>query len=124
MAAHLKINGKDLSGFLMESDFEVRTEAVYDPESEFVNIYGETVRTRTGLKITVNAKLTDADDTAAAALRQAAENGSAAIEYSAPEIKSGNFEVDFSRIMLDKVYEGQRRWRGEISACGFIRQGL
>ncbi len=124
MAVHLKINGTDMSGFLAESDFEVRTEAVYDPESEFVNIYGETVRTRTGLKVTVNAKLTDADDAAAAALRQAAENGRAAVEYSAPEIKSGDFDVSFSRISLDKVYEGQRRWRGEISACGFIRQSL
>lgn len=124
MPAHLKINNVDMSGFLTESDYEVITEPVYDTESEFVNIYGENVKTRTGVKVTVHAKLTDADDEAASVLRLAAVNGSAQVEYSAPTIQSGNFDVVFSRIALDKVYNGKRRWSGEFSACGYIRQGL
>ncbi|MCM1578053.1 MAG: hypothetical protein NC078_04560 [Ruminococcus sp.] len=121
---HLKINGTDMSGFLIEEDYEVMTEAVYDPESEFVNIYGETVRTRTGTKITVKALVTDIGDEEAAVIRNAAESGSAQVEYSDPDVKQGEFEVTFGRIMLEKVYNGRRLWRGEISASGYIRQGL
>lgn len=124
MAVHLKIDDRDVSGFLEEQDYSVEAEPVYDPESEFVNIYGETVKNRSGLKITVNAKLTDADDDTARALRQAAVRGTAALEYSFPDAAQGDFEVTGCKVALDKVYKGQRRWKCVFSACGYIRQGL
>ena len=124
MAVHLKINGTDVSGFLAEQDYCVAAEPVYDPESEFVNIYGDTVRSRSGTKITVSARLTDADDDTAAVLREAAQSRNAVLEYSFPGAVSGDFEVTGCKVALDKVYRGQRRWKCEFSACGFVRYGL
>lgn len=124
MPNHLTIGGTDVSSFLSGNDYSVRTEPVFDTDSEFVNIYGETVRTRVGRKITIHAVLTDANDSTYSALASAALQESVTVSYSAPDTQSGGFSVESISASLDRVFDGVRFWTVDISLAGYVRECL
>ncbi len=114
MGTYLKIGDTDVSAFITENKYSVTTVPVYDEESEYINIYGERVRARTGCEVTIDAVLCDVDDASAAALAKALSAKTVTAAYSAPELKSGSFEALKTALSLDRVYKGQKFWTAEI----------
>lgn len=114
MGVYLKIGNVDVSRFITANKYSAVTSPVYDEESEFVNIYGEKIRTRTGHEVTVKAVLSDVDDTAAAGLSAAFEGESIRIRYSAPEEKEADFCGVRLSLSLDRVFGGNRFWTADI----------
>lgn len=122
MGIYLKIGNTDVSRFITENEYSVITAPVYDEDSEFINIYGEKIRDRTGREVTISAKLYDVDDTSAAAISSALSSGSANVIYSAPEECSASFDTLKLAISLDRVYKGVKYWTAEILLHAFIRE--
>lgn len=123
MGIYLKIGSNDVSRFITENEYSVITAPVYDEDSAFINIYGEKIRDRTGLEVTISAKLYDVDDASAAAISSALSSGSANVIYSAPEECSASFDTLKLAISLDRVYKGVKYWTAEILLHAFIREG-
>ncbi|MGN1089185.1 MAG: hypothetical protein ACI4Q6_02185 [Huintestinicola sp.] len=119
MNTYLKIGTADVSRFITENSYSVACVPVYDEESTYFNINGETVRTRLGRKITISAALCDVDDTTASALSAYAATGSASVEYAFPAITNGDFTIEKFTAALDRVREGVKFWSAEIVMCGF-----
>lgn len=114
MGVHLKIDGIDVSGFITTDSYSAESAPVFDKESEFVNIYGETVRTRVGTAVTVNAVLSDVDDVTARGLSAAFEKDEIDVVYSAPDEKSAVLTGVKLSLSLDRVFGGKRFWTAKI----------
>lgn len=114
MGVYLKIGDVDVSRFITANRYSAVTSPVFDSESEFVNIYGEKIRTRTGHEVTVKAVLSDVDDTAAEGLSAAFESESIRVRYSAPGEKEADFCGVRLSLSLDRVFGGKQFWTAEI----------
>ena len=114
MGVYLKIGDVDVSRFITANRYSAVTSPVFDSESEFVNIYGEKIRTRTGHEVTVKAVLSDVDDSAAAGLSAAFESESVRVIYSAPGESEADFKWVRLSLSLNRVFGGNRFWTADI----------
>ena len=120
MSIYLKIGETDVSRYITENEYKVTSVPVYDEESAFVNICGQRICTRTGMEVTITAKLYDVDDTCAAALSSVLSYERIKVSYSAPELSEAEFETVKSALSLDRVCGGEKFWTAEISMKAFI----
>ena len=114
---YLGIGTVDVSGYLTEESYICRHEGIYS--GEFVNGYGETIRTRTGERVTIEATLTDVDDVTAQAIAAALSSGSAQVTYESP----GQVTAQMDCIGLTSAIERDRDglyWTMEIRLSGYV----
>ncbi|MBQ5330151.1 MAG: hypothetical protein J6F31_02740 [Oscillospiraceae bacterium] len=82
---YFSVNGNDMSAFITEDSFTYETEPLFDETGEYINLYGQRVRQRTGSRTSMALQLSGVTEAAARVLKTAFANGSAAVRVFAPD---------------------------------------
>lgn len=124
MAVILKIGDVDLSGYALQGKVKVKKEPVYDG-NQFTNVYGQTVKTYLGDKISLNASFENLPASVAAKI-QTACSGNVEITYLNPNETSVSFERPSTEAAVAwEEDEDTQYWSINIAAdCPLLSGGL
>ena len=114
---YLSINGTDLSGYITEDSFCCEYSAIFDENGGYVNIYGESIRRRTGTKTTVKAVLHDVPENIAAALRTAFSASQMNVVMYAPSMDEFAAVGERIRLSLSRAANGVKYYTVDIGFC-------
>ena len=114
---YLSINGTDLSGYITEDSFCCEYSAIFDENGGYVNIYGESIRRRTGTNTTVKAVLHDVPEYIAAALRTAFSASQMNVVMYAPSMDEFAAVGERIRLSLSRAANGVKYYTADIGFC-------
>lgn len=115
---YLKVGELDLSKYCSEGNLSIDREAVFDSESDFSNVYGQTEKKLIGHSVKIGLNFVGMESADAAALEKAVADSAIAVEYEAPNRGSGNFYCPSLKFTLEDDVAGKTYYSGSLSlAC-------
>jgi len=114
---YLSVNGTDLSGYITEDSFCCEYSAIFDENGGYVNIYGESIRRRTGTKTAVSAVLHDVPENIAGVLRTAFSAAQMDVVMYAPTVDEITAVGERIRLSLSRAAGGVKYYTAEIGFC-------
>ncbi len=122
MSVYLKLGDTDVSRFIVENEYCVSTAPVYDEESEFVNIYGERIKTLLGRETEITVTLRDLPDDTALSIAHIPQTRSVSVTYSSPAQQSGDFEPLSFSLSLDREVKGVKYWTAQMKLSAYVKE--
>ena len=119
---YLTIGNTDVSAYLTEDSFSCTYTPVY-ADGEYVNIYGERMRTKTGETAEIRAVLCDVDDTTARALRTALGMSTVSVGYISPQTEQAQMVCEKAEFSVERNTDGIF-WTVSLVLCGSVRSCL
>lgn len=112
---YLKVGEIDLSKFCNEGDFSIDRDAVFDSESDFTNVYGETEKKLLGHSVKIGLNFVGMESSVAAELETALRGSKIQVEYQAPNRGSGEFYCSTFKFTIEDIVAGETYYSGSLS---------